>query len=133
MVVVEFIYVDWQHLGLGCALRWRALRSSSFFSFFFKSLRRLINHLPAARKREITHISFGFLYFPQITTKVTISIAYCIFSNNVISIWLTPSASGHPATSLRTSSSASVGRAEGGGEHHFMFNYSAGRKDTNMC
>ena len=50
-----------------------------------KSLCRLINHLSAARKRELTHISFGFLYFPQITTKVTISIAYCIFSNNVIS------------------------------------------------
>ena len=54
--------------SLTCSQIWPIL----FIFFFFKSLCRLINHLPAARKREITHISFGFLYFPQITTKVTV-------------------------------------------------------------
>ena len=51
----------------------------------------------------------------------------CVSASNVGSWgWVTPSASAHPATWLRNSSSATVGHSRGWGEHHFMFNYSAG-------
>lgn len=57
--------------------RWRALRSA------FLSLCRLINHLPAVRKRGIIHISFGFFLFPTDSYKSRLTISlHCLQQRN---------------------------------------------------
>ena len=61
-----------------------------FYFFFLKSLHRLINHLSAARKREITH-----KLLQSVDSK-------CVSASNVGSWgWVTPSDSGHPAPDSR--------------------------------